>query len=257
MGGGSWSLPLSHNTFIMAIVVRTSSTVAHAFDNADLQAVRANSSNTVSLYFRSQDSDGVDTSVVTVSTDAAKAADVVVKASTMLGNSEDFVFDAANSGYPFSGITGIQSVTFNGVPIGFAGYAVETLSADKTIEDDDSGKLFRLAKDGITIDLPVADAAAVGQVFEFLVVTAQTSTNLISFKANAANSDLFTGAVNNMGTSFAADGSDDDLIELNATTKGGLAGGKIKFTYTAANEIAVDATLVGSGTAATPFGTQG
>lgn len=240
----------------MAIVVRTSSTVAHAFDNADLQAVRANSASTVSLYFRSQDSDGVDTSVVTVNTDADKAADVVVKASTMLGNSEDFVFDAANSGYPFSGITGIQSVTFNGVPIGFADYAVETLSADKTIEDSDSGKLFRLAKDGITIDLPVADAAAVGQVFEFFVVTAQTESNLISIKANAANSDLFAGAVNNEGSVFAADGSDDNLIELNATTKGGLAGGKIKLTYTAANEIAVEATLVGSGTAATPFGTQ-
>lgn len=256
MGGGSWSLPLSHNTFIMAIVVRTSSTVAHAFDNADLQAVRSNSTTTVSLYFKSQDTDGVDVNVVTVNTKAGSAADVAMQAATMLDSTGEFFFDAVNSAYPFSHITGIQGVTFNGVPIGLADYAVETLSADKTIEDSDSGKLFRLAKDGITIDLPVADAAAVGQVFEFLVVTAQTESNLISFKANAANSDLFTGAVNNMGTSFAADGSDDNLIELNATTKGGLAGGKIKFTYTAANEIAVDATLVGSGTAATPFGTQ-
>lgn len=242
----------------MAIICRDSATNQHIFRNADLTAIRVVSGTQVNLYFNSQDSSGLDVNVVQLTTSSGEAPDVATRAADFFHDGKDFVFDDVDSRYDISGVSAVNSVTFNGVPDSgtFAKHVVETLSADKTVADSDSGKVFRVNKDGITIDLPVADAAAVGQVFEFLVVTAQTSSNLISFKANAANSDLFTGAVNNMGTSFAADGSDDNLIELNATTKGGLAGGKIKFTYTAANEISVDATLVGSGTAATPFGTQ-
>lgn len=249
----------------MAIVVRTSSTVAHAFDNADLQAVRSNSTTTVSFYFKSQDNAGADVSVVTVNTKEGSAGDVAMQAATMLGSTAEFFFDAVNSVYPFSHITSIQGVTFNGVPIGFADYAVETVSADKTIEDSDSGKLFRITADGCVIDLPVADAAAVGQVFEFLVATTQGVSSVLDFKANAANSDLFVGVVQIASAtdgSFSADGSDDNLIRLNdvantgAATTGGKAGGRIKLTYTAVNEISVEGFLVGTGVAGSPFTTQ-
>ena len=55
---------------------------------------------------------------------------------------------------------------------------------------------------------------------------------------------------------FAADGSATRSINLNGTTKGGIAGSFVTIVATAANTYMVYGKLIGSGTLATPFATS-
>jgi len=61
-----------------------------------------------------------------------------------------------------------------------------------------------------------------------------------------------TDAANNK-THFVPDGSDDLIITLNGTTKGGLIGDRIELVGISATEWRVRATLSHTSTAANPF----
>ena len=249
------------------IVCKDSATNQHLFFNKDVTAIRVISATAVNVYLNSQDSSGADVNVIQFTVKNGTAPSVAEQLANAVSADRTMRFDDVAGEYAFSEVTAVNSVTFNGVPDSgtFAKQVVETLTADKTIADSDSGKMFRLDKDGIAIDLPVADAGAVGQVFEFVVATAQTSSNVILIKADKDNSDLLIGKVHVQGTGtgtddfFSPDGSANNQMSLSATTTGGAAQGFLKFTYTAVNEILVEGSLLAGGTnqtAATPFGTQ-
>jgi hypothetical protein len=108
--------------------------------------------------------------------------------------------------------------------------------------------------DGAAIVLP---AAAVGYRITILIGTLITSNTTT---ITAASGDLLKGyafleatdAANNK-TMFNPDGSDDLIITLNGSTKGGLVGDRIELVGISATEWRVRATLSHTGTAATPF----
>jgi len=102
--------------------------------------------------------------------------------------------------------------------------------------------------------LPAATAGARITINIGTLVTSNTIT------ITAASGDLLKGfafleatdAANNK-TMFVPDGSDDLIITLNGSTKGGLVGDKIELVGISATEWRVRATLSHTGSAATPF----
>ncbi len=137
---------------------------------------------------------------------------------------------------------------------------VETITdTTKTLTVTDSGKLFLLkASAGTAITLPTAYD---GCNFKFKIVTAMSSSYTITV-ATAATTSLFYGRVwisdkdissyDSTLAHFAADESDDDLMTMNATTTGGLAGGCFNLVAYGGHWY-VDGHLVGDGNLATPF----
>ena len=121
-----------------------------------------------------------------------------------------------------------------------------TLAAGReyVIQDADGGAL-------------VLPAASIGARINIVIATL-ISSNTITI--TAATGDLLKGyafleatdAANNK-TYFAPDGSDDLIITLNGSTKGGLIGDRIELVGISATEWRVRATLSHTSTAANPF----
>ena len=63
---------------------------------------------------------------------------------------------------------------------------------------------------------------------------------------------LYTGVNNATGKTFIS-GASNDVITLNGTTKGGLAGSIITVTAVGSAKYAVEGIILGSGTLVTPF----
>ena len=124
-----------------------------------------------------------------------------------------------------------------------------------------------------TITLPTVDASAdgpysgpgsdpnntsnIGVVYTFFI--AATNTNGIKIKTfSNTPGDLFIGSLS-VGISASTDslflpnGSSNDVISMNGTTTGGIAGSYLTIQAVAANKYMVQGMLVGSGTLATPF----
>ena len=122
-----------------------------------------------------------------------------------------------------------------------------------TLTAAQSGSLIKLdLATGFTVTLPTAKA---GLRYEFLIGTSITSNNYI-IQASAAT-ELFTGAayiISSTSSSFAP-GASDYKLTMGSTTTGGLRGGRIRITCYSATNWVVEAMLIGSGTAITPFST--
>jgi hypothetical protein len=130
-----------------------------------------------------------------------------------------------------------------------------TLSARQAEHADKYVKLDRAA--GITVTLPRATGS--GDVYRFMVGTTLTSNNYKVQVANAA--DFMRGkawlmAATNASFSTANTGTsttESDTVTLNGGTTGGVIGDYIEVCDIAKNVWQVECSLVGSGTAATPF----
>ena len=139
---------------------------------------------------------------------------------------------------------------------------VETITtASKTLTKDDCGKQFLLSKaDGIMVTLPTSPAdAGSGWNVTFLVKTSVTS-NLYQIVAGTLT-DLYAGGLiaistsSNKNSHFAPDGTGDNSIEMNGTTKGGLLGTFLTIVSDGTSW-QVHGNLACSGTPATPFNTE-
>lgn len=124
-----------------------------------------------------------------------------------------------------------------------------------------------------TITLPTVDASAdspyagpgsdpsntsnIGVVYTFFI--AATNTNGIKIRTTSSTpGDLFIGSAllsTSAGTPnlYLPNGSSNDVISMNGTTTGGIAGSYLTVQAVAANKYLVNGVLVGSGTLATPF----
>lgn len=137
---------------------------------------------------------------------------------------------------------------------------VETLTADKTLTASDCNRKYILnAAAGLTITLPAISSLGVGVYVDIEVMTTVTSNDYGI--DTGSTDDLFEGRaflskaadyVAGM-TSFAADESNDDSLNMNGTTTGGLIGSKVRLTVNENDMWTVDGILLGSGTLATPF----
>ena len=149
----------------------------------------------------------------------------------------------------------------NGFITGGAGSSV-TIAADTTLTvAAHAGKMLVVTDNNAVITLPAIVSAgnretnSIGSEYNvFMSVTAAAGLTV-----ETDGTDKYVGQItlvidNSATTKSFAPAAANDKINLNGTTKGGIAGTYIKITAVAANKYLVQATVNASGTLATPFG---
>jgi len=92
----------------------------------------------------------------------------------------------------------------------------------------------------------------VGATFTFIVETAATDMDVLTDGTDKFVGGAYIGVDDAAGKTFISAAA-NDVITLNGSTKGGLAGSIIKCTVMADDKYHVEAQLLGSGTLVTPF----
>ena len=161
--------------------------------------------------------------------------------------------------------------TFSGPVRSLAGFIsagnanVVSLTADTTLTvDSHAGKVLlcndadgKFTLPSIVATAPGADDDPnqlnnLGATFTFVVVTAATDMDVLTDGTDKFVGGVYTGVNNATGKTFIS-GASNDVITLNGSTKGGLAGSIIRVTAVADNKYAVEGITLGSGTLVTPF----
>ena len=127
--------------------------------------------------------------------------------------------------------------------------------AGKVLITNDADGNFTLPS--IVVTAPDADddpnqTNNLGATFTFIVVTAATDMDILTDGTDKFVGGLYTGVDDATGKTFIS-GSSNDVITMNGSTKGGLAGSIVKVTAMASAKYAVEGLILGSGTIVTPF----
>ena len=161
--------------------------------------------------------------------------------------------------------------TFTGPVKSIAGFisagstAVVDLTADTTLTvDSHAGKILTCNDADGKFTLPSIvttspsdptdqnQANNLGASFFFVVETAATDLDIKTDGTDKFVGGLYIGVNNSTGKTFIS-GASNDVITLNGSTKGGLAGSIIKVTAVASAKYAVEGIVLGSGTLVTMF----
>jgi hypothetical protein len=161
--------------------------------------------------------------------------------------------------------------TFSGPVKSLAGFIsagnanVVSLTADTSLTvDAHSGKVLTCNDADGKFTLPSIVATApgrdddpnqtnnLGATFVFVIETAATDLDILTDGTDKFVGGLYTGVNNATGKTFIS-GASNDVITLNGSTKGGLAGSIIKVTAVGSAKYAVEGITLGSGTLVTPF----
>tara|TARA_R100000030_G_C3205154_1_gene111905 strand:+ start:144 stop:662 length:519 start_codon:yes stop_codon:yes gene_type:complete len=146
---------------------------------------------------------------------------------------------------------------------------VVSLTADTTLTvADHAGRILTCNDADGKFTLPTIDATAdangtgpgndpnntnnVGATFTFVVETAATDMDIKTDGTDKFVGGVYIGVNNATGKTFIS-GASNDVITLDGSTGGGIAGSIIRCTAIADNKYAVEGILLGSGTLATPF----
>ena len=195
--------------------------------------------------------DGYDKIVLAVGTagNEERALEAVAEAMSGAKNPVRIIADDKNGVYCDDTITGVTSITLSATG---TYKTLKTWSADTTLTAADSGKWI-YASDATAQDLTLPSPAA-GLEFHIFIAVDQTGDTHITVP-----SGYFIGGVNMVDPAtatdmnfFLSDGDSNDWINLDADTKGRLAGGKLHIVCDGTNWH-VEGNLVGDGTLATPF----
>ena len=155
---------------------------------------------------------------------------------------------------------------------GFIGAGVGngvSLTADTTLTvADHAGRILTCNDADGKFTLPTIDATAdangtgpgndpnntnnLGATFTFVVETAATDMDIKTDGTDKFVGGVYIGVNNATGKTFIS-GATNDVITLDGSTGGGIAGSIIRCTAIADNKYAVEGILLGSGTLATPF----
>jgi len=92
----------------------------------------------------------------------------------------------------------------------------------------------------------------IGATFFFVVETAATDMDILTDGTDKFVGGLYTGVDDTTGKTFISAAA-NDVITMNGSTKGGLAGSIVKVTAMASAKYAVEGLILGSGTLVTPF----
>ena len=153
--------------------------------------------------------------------------------------------------------------------------AISTATATLTVANY-AGKIINVTAATTTITLPAVNASSnpvssgpgqdpntlnnLGATYTFFIPATATAIKIITGTGDYLLGQVIIGidATTPAGSivMFAADGSATRSINLNGTTKGGIAGSFVTIVATAANTYMVHGKLIGSGTLATPFATS-
>ena len=165
----------------------------------------------------------------------------------------------------------MAKTTFSGPIKSLAGFIsagnanVVSLTADTTLTvAAHAGKILTTNDADRKFTLPTIDASTtttdsdpnqtnnLGATFTFVVETAATDMDILTDGTDKFVGGLYTGVNNATGKTFIS-GASNDVITLNGSTKGGLAGSIIKVTAVANDKYAVEGIVLGSGTLVTMF----
>lgn len=91
-----------------------------------------------------------------------------------------------------------------------------------------------------------------GATFTFVIETAATDLDIKTDGTDKFVGGLYLGKSDAAGKTFIS-GASNDVITLNGTTKGGIAGTIIKVTAIGSAKYAVEGIVLASGTVVTPF----
>jgi hypothetical protein len=161
--------------------------------------------------------------------------------------------------------------TFSGPVRSISGFisagntAVVSLTADTTLTvDAHAGKVLTCNDADGKFTLPSIVTTAptdptdpnslnnLGATFIFVIETAATDLDIKTDGTDKFVGGLYTGVSDATGKTFIS-GASNDVITLNGSTKGGLAGSIIKCTAIGSAKYAVEGITLGSGTLVTPF----
>ena len=99
--------------------------------------------------------------------------------------------------------------------------------------------------------MPSIKSSELGATYKFFIGTDATDLDI-----KTDGTDKFSGNLQVTGTAskaFASDVSSNDVISMNGSTTGGDKGSVLEITAIGTAEYLVTGSLIGSGTAATPF----
>ena len=91
-----------------------------------------------------------------------------------------------------------------------------------------------------------------GATFTFLVITAATDMDILTDGTDKFVGGLYLGKSDAAGKTFFS-GSSNDVITMNGSTKGGIAGSVVTAYAAASAKYVVSGTVLASGTVVTPF----
>ena len=132
--------------------------------------------------------------------------------------------------------------------------AVVAITAETTLTyADHVGRIIEINDADGAVTLPAITSDTIGATYKFFV-----GTNASDLDIKTDGTDKFVGnlllaaAATSQARGFAPAAS-NDVISMNGTTTGGIAGSVVEVTAIATAEYLVTGTLLGSGTLATPF----
>ena len=161
--------------------------------------------------------------------------------------------------------------TFSGPVKSLAGFIsagnanVVSLTADTTLTvAAHAGKILTTNDADGKFTLPTIDASTpsrddepdqtnnLGASFTFIVETAATDMDILTDGTDKFVGGLYLGKSDAAGKTFFS-GASNDVITLNGSTKGGIAGSVIRVTAIGSAKYAVEGIVLASGTVVTPF----
>jgi len=135
-----------------------------------------------------------------------------------------------------------------------------------------AGRVIRTNDATLVITLPTLNASAnpvssgpgsdpnspnnMGVSFTFALQTAATTWKVITAASQYLLGSVLVFDASGVTTSFPANGTSIRSVNLNGTTKGGIAGSYVTFSALNATQWLVSGVVIGSGTIATPFATS-
>lgn len=136
---------------------------------------------------------------------------------------------------------------------GFIGQGAADLTADTTLTvNDHAGRVLTTNDADGKFTLPTITSDNIGSTFTFYVETAATDMDILTDGTDKFVGGLYTGVNNATGKTFIS-GASNDVITMNGSTKGGLAGSMVTATAVATAKYVVSGIVLGSGTLVTPF----
>ena len=138
--------------------------------------------------------------------------------------------------------------------------SIVSLTADTTLTvDAHAGRILTTNDADGKFTLPTIIASPLrvevnnlGSTYTFFVETAATDMDIKTDGTDKFVGGVYIGVNNATGKTFIS-GASNDVITLDGSTGGGIAGSIIRCTAIADNKYAVEGILLGSGTLATPF----
>lgn len=132
--------------------------------------------------------------------------------------------------------------------------AVVAITAETTLTyADHVGRIIEINDADGAVTLPAITSDTIGATYKLFVGTTASDLDIKTDGTDKFVGNLVLAAAATSQARGFAPAASNDVISMNGTTTGGIAGSVVEVTAIATAEYLVTGTLLGSGTLATPF----